>query len=270
MKGNFYGPPKRTSGPLMPPRLIVAKDSNGFFQDIRPRLMEVPLCAPATKISTGSNYLAVLVGLYVVTYVAADQGQIDRAIERLVNKRSAKRTACVFDPGPRFTASKFIDLCFGDTIVATAVGDVRSCCDNNRYQLAALVEPEVILTPTRIEALSGHQLVHVTMGEMHSIGLSSSDGTSNLRTLNATILVQNLTNNIKQVTAGPRQSYCSARQGHAYALGSRVSDQLCVGEQVYAKKSPFPMVGLRPPILKVPVGAQHVIVLAGHPAPSSS
>ncbi|CAH1248751.1 Hypp8378 [Branchiostoma lanceolatum] len=107
--------------------------------------------------------------------------------------------------------------------------------------------------------------------EPFSAGVTVVDGTSNSRTLNATILVvQNLINNIKQVTAGPRQPYCWARQGLAYALGSRVSDQLCVGEQVYAKKSPFPMVGLHAPILKIFAGAQHVIVLAGHPVPSSS
>ncbi|CAH1263843.1 regulator of chromosome condensation-like [Branchiostoma lanceolatum] len=262
------------------------RDSGGVFHDIGPRLVEVPLWAPATKISAGGDHLAVLVGHKIATCGAASHGQLGRMRARQANKRTSKKASLILSPWT--TAAKFTDVCCGDcnTLGLTAAGDVWGCGANHQYQLA-LEGPGIIWTHTRIPALSRLQLVQVAMGEMHGVGLSSSgavfcwgdrcdgqlgDGTIDQQEPSVTpLVVQGLPNNIRQVAAGPRQSYCWTSQGHAYAWGSGGSDQLCVGDQVYAKESPFPMVGLRAPILKIAVGAQHAIVLVGvPPAPSST
>ncbi|XP_078689356.1 regulator of chromosome condensation-like [Branchiostoma floridae x Branchiostoma belcheri] len=57
------------------------RDAGGVFHDIGPRLQEVPLWAPATKIAAGAHHLAVLVGNSIATCGSADRGQLGRVRE---------------------------------------------------------------------------------------------------------------------------------------------------------------------------------------------
>ncbi|XP_035681432.1 regulator of chromosome condensation-like [Branchiostoma floridae] len=259
------------------------RDSNGVYYNIGPRLQEVPgWWAPVTKISTGGNHLAVLVANTIACCGAPDLGQLGRIRARRALKRSSKETALTLSPWT--TASDFVDVCCGQntTIGITAAGDIFGCGANNQCQLA-LEGPQIIWTTTRIEALSQRQLVQVAMGDTHGIALSSTGAVlcwgdrwegqlgdnRACGTPSATPLaVHGLPNDIRQVSAGPRQSYCWTSLSQAYAWGSGVSNQLCVGKEVDRKEAPVPMVGLPArPILKISGGGQHVLVLVEPPAP---
>ncbi|XP_035694088.1 regulator of chromosome condensation-like [Branchiostoma floridae] len=259
------------------------RDSNRVYYNIGPRLQEVPgWWAPVTKISTGGNHLAVLVGNNIASCGAPHFGQLGRIRARRALKRSLRETALTLSPWT--TASDFVDVCCGDnsTIAITPAGDVYGCGANHQCQLA-LEGPHIIWTTTRIEALSQCQLVQVAMGETHGIALSSTGSVlcwgdrweaqlgdnRACGTPSATPLtVHGLSNDIRQVAAGPRQSYCFTSQGQGFAWGSGASNMLCVGEEVHQEKAPVPMVGLPArPIHKIAGGGQHVLVLVDPLAP---
>ncbi|KAI8493310.1 Regulator of chromosome condensation [Branchiostoma belcheri] len=259
------------------------RDAGGVFHDIGPRLLEVPLWAPATKIAAGAHHLAVLVGNSIATCGAADRGQLGRVRERRALKRSSRESSLTASPWT--TATEFIDVCCGtySTIGLTAADDIWGCGNNYLYQLGE--GPRTIWMSRRLDALSQRNLVQVALGDDHAVALSSSgavfcwgDGYSgqagtgviSKQPLGSPRPVPGLPSNIKQVAAGPRQSFCWTSQGRGYAWGSGVSNQLCVGEEVTEVAAPVPMVGLPGPLHTISVGGQHTLTLVlVDPAPSA-
>ncbi|KAI8486812.1 Regulator of chromosome condensation [Branchiostoma belcheri] len=259
------------------------RDAGGVFHDIGPRLLEVPLWAPATKIAAGAHHLAVLVGNSIATCGSADRGQLGRVRERRALKRSSRELSLT--PSPWTTASQFVDVCCGtySTIGLTAADDIWGCGNNYLYQLGE--GPRTIWMTRKLSALSQKNLVQVALGDDHAVALSSSgavfcwgDGYSgqagtgviSRQPIDSPRPVPGLPNNIRQVAAGPRQSFCWTSQGRGYAWGSGVSNQLCLGEEVQEVAAPVPMVGLPGPLQTISVGGQHTLVLVDpSPAPNT-
>ncbi|KAI8513584.1 Regulator of chromosome condensation [Branchiostoma belcheri] len=148
------------------------RDAGGVFHDIGPRLLEVPLWAPATKIAAGAHHLAVLVGNSIATCGAADRGQLGRVRERRALKRSSRESSLTASPWT--TATEFIDVCCGtySTIGLTAADDIWGCGNNYLYQLGE--GPRTIWMSRKLDALSQRNLVQVALGDDHGVALSSS------------------------------------------------------------------------------------------------